>query len=89
MDGGRPGQRGDNASVPQAIPALGENGSGLIAYSFKAGTGDNTASARTTLGGLGPQFALSNPAFGAVTSPVDAAAGSGTFAAAVFVQQSG
>lgn len=80
---------GDNASAPQAIPALGENGSGLIAYSFKSGTGDNTASARTTLGGLGQQFALSNPAFGVVTSPVDAAAGSGTVAAAVFVQQSG
>ena len=80
---------GDNASVPQAIPALGENGSGLIAYSFKSGAGDNTASARTTLGGLGQQFALSNPAFGVVTSPVDAAAGSGAFAAAVFVQQSG
>ncbi|HEX6651221.1 MAG TPA: hypothetical protein VF072_00640, partial [Thermoleophilaceae bacterium] len=80
---------GDNASVPQAIPALGENGSGLLAYSFKAGTGDNTASARTTLGGLGQQFALSNPAFGVVTSSVDAAAGSGAFAAAAFVQQSG
>ena len=75
--------------MPQAIPALGENGSGLIAYSFKSGAGDNTASARTTLGGLGQQFALSNPAFGVVTSPVDAAAGSGAFAAAVFVQQSG
>ena len=80
---------GDNANVPQAVPALGENGSGLIAYSFKSGAGDNTAQARTTLGGLGPQTALSNPAFGAVTSPVDAAAGSGVFAAAVFVQQSG
>jgi hypothetical protein len=80
---------GDNASVPQAIPALGENGSGLIAYSFKAGAGDNTAQARTTLGGLGSQFALSNPAFGAVASSVDAAAGSGAFAAAAFVQQSG
>jgi hypothetical protein len=80
---------GDNASVPQAIPALGENGSGLLAYAFKSGTGDNTASARTTLGGLGPQFALSNPAFGVVTGAVDAAAGSGAFAAAVFVQQSG
>ena len=80
---------GDNASVPQAIPALGENGSGLIAYSFKSGAGDNTASARTTLSGLGPQFALSNPAFGAVISGVDAAAGSGAFAAAAFIQQSG
>ncbi len=33
----------DNASSPQAIPALGENGSGLIAYAFKSGTGANTA----------------------------------------------
>jgi hypothetical protein len=80
---------GDNSSVPQAIPALGENGSGLIAYTFKSGTGANTASARTTLGGLGAQFALSNPAFGDVLGSVDAAAGSGAFAAAAFIQQSG
>ncbi|HKP20664.1 MAG TPA: hypothetical protein VJT68_04060 [Thermoleophilaceae bacterium] len=80
---------GDNASVPQAVPALGENGSGLIAYSFKSGTGDNTASARTTFGGLGAQTVLSNPTFGPVISAVDAAAGSGAFAAAAFVQQSG
>jgi hypothetical protein len=80
---------GDNASVPQAIPALGENGSGLLAYAFKSGAGDNTAAARTTFGGLGPQFTLSNPAFGAVIGAPDAAAGSGAFAAAAFVQQSG
>lgn len=80
---------GDNASVPQAIPALGENGSGLIAYSFKSGTGDNTAVARTTFGGLGAQTPLSNPAFGSVLGSVDAAAGSGAFAAVAFVQQSG
>ena len=79
----------DNASVPQAIPALGENGSGLIAYAFKSGTGANTAAARTTFGGLGPQIELSNPAFGALQSALDSSAGSGTFAAAAFVQQSG
>jgi len=80
---------GDNASVPQAIPALGENGSGLLAYSFKTGTGDNTAVARTTFGGLGPQTTLSNPAFGSVLGSVDAAAGSGAFAAVAFAQHSG
>ena len=79
----------DNGSVPQAIPALGENGSGLIAYAFKSGTGDNTAQARTTFGGLGAQTELSNPAFGAVIGAPDASAGSGAFAAAAFVQQSG
>jgi hypothetical protein len=80
---------GDNASVPQAIPALGENGSGLIAYAFKSGTDPNTASARTTFGGLGAQIELSNPAFGNLLSTVDASAGSGAFAAATFIQQSG
>jgi hypothetical protein len=79
----------DNDSVPQAVPALGENGSGLIAYSFKSGTGDNTAVARTTFGGLGSQIVLSNPAFGAVLGSVDASAGSGAFAAVAFAQQSG
>jgi hypothetical protein len=80
---------GDNASVPQGIPALGENGSGLIAYAFKVGTGVNTATARTTLGGLGADIELSNPPFGALLSGVDASAGSGAIAAAAFVQQSG
>jgi len=79
----------ENGSVPQAIPALGENGSGLIAYAFKSGTGANTAVARTTFGGLGPQTELSNPAFGALLSSVDASAGSGAFAVAAFIQQSG
>lgn len=79
----------DNASVPQAIPALGENGSGLIAYAFKSGSGANTAAGRTTFGGLAPQIELSNPAFGALQSSLDASAGSGAFAAAAFVQQSG
>ena len=78
-----------NASVPGGVPALGENGSGLIAYAFKTGGGANTAQARTTFGGLGPQTALSNPAFGAVLGGPDAAAGSGAFAAAAFVQQAG
>jgi hypothetical protein len=77
----------DNASVPGGIPALGENGSGLIAYAFKTGTGANTAQARTTLGGLGPQTELSDPAFGALVGSLDASAGSGAFAAAAFVQQ--
>ena len=49
---------GDNASVPQAIPALGENGSGLIAYAFKSGTGDNTAVAQDDLRRLAPDRAL-------------------------------
>jgi hypothetical protein len=31
----------DNSSVPGGIPALGENGSGLIAYAFKAGAGQH------------------------------------------------
>jgi hypothetical protein len=79
----------DNSRVPQAIPALGENGSGLIAYAFKGATGDNTAQARTTFGGLGAQVELSNPTFGAVIGAPDAAAGSGAFAAAAFIQQSG
>jgi hypothetical protein len=79
----------DNASVPQAFPALGENGSGLIAYAFKSGAGANTATARTTLGGLGADIELSNPAFGDLFGGVDAAAGSGAFAAASFVQRSG
>jgi hypothetical protein len=61
----------------------------LIAYAFKSGTGDNTAQARTTFGGLGAQTELSNPAFGAVIGAPDASAGSGAFAAAAFVQQSG
>jgi hypothetical protein len=52
----------------------------LLAYSFKVRGGRQHGFGRTTLGGLGPQIALSNPAFGAVTSPVDAAAGSGAFA---------
>jgi hypothetical protein len=80
---------GDNGSVPQAIPALGENGSGLIAYAFKAATGLNKATARTTLGGLGGEIELSNPAFGALQSSLDASAGSGAIAAAAFAQQSG
>jgi hypothetical protein len=79
----------DNASVPGGIPALGENGSGLIAYAFKAGAGVNTAKARTTFGGLGAEIELSNPAFGAVLNGLGASAGSGAFAAAAFVQQSG
>jgi hypothetical protein len=77
----------DNASAPLGIPALGENGSGLIAYSFKAAAGVNTAKARTTFGGLGGEIELSNPAFGAVTTGLDASAGSGAYAAAAFVQQ--
>src|SRR4029453_2378641 len=58
-------------------------------YAFKAGTGLNTATARTTLGGLGGNIELSNPAFGALVNSVDASAGPGAFAAAAFVQQSG
>jgi hypothetical protein len=77
----------DNGSVPGGIPALGENGSGLIAYAFKAGAGVNTARARTTFGGLGAETTLSNPAFGAVLTALDASAGSGAYAAATFVQQ--
>ena len=77
----------DNASVPGGIPALGENGSGLTAYVFKAAAGVNTAKARTTFGGLGAEIELSNPAFGAVLSALDASAGSGAYAAATFVQQ--
>jgi hypothetical protein len=77
----------DNASVPGGIPALGENGSGLIAYVFKAPAGVNTARARTTFGGLGAEITLSNPAFGTVLSSLDASAGSGAYAAATFVQQ--
>jgi hypothetical protein len=77
----------DNGSVPGGIPALGENGSGLIAYVFKAGAGVNTARARTTFDGLGAETALSNPAFGAVLTALDASAGSGAYAAATFVQQ--
>jgi len=78
----------DNASVPAGIPALGENGSGMIAYAFKAGiAGTNTAKARTTFGGLGAEIELSNPAFGALVGGVDAATGSGAFAPAVFTQQ--
>jgi hypothetical protein len=80
---------GDNGSVPGGIPALGENGSGLIAYVFKAGAGDNTATGRTTFGGLGGEIELSNPAFGAVQGSLDASAGSGAYAAATFVQQVG
>jgi hypothetical protein len=80
---------GDNGSVPGGIPALGENGSGLIAYVFKAGAGDNTAKGRTTFGGLGGEIELSNPAFGAVQGSLDASAGSGAYAAATFVQQVG
>jgi hypothetical protein len=77
----------DNASVPGGIPALGENGSGLIAYAFKSGTGANTAKARTTFGGLGAEIELSNPAFGDLLGALDASAGSGAYAAATFVQQ--
>ena len=77
----------DNASVPAGIPALGENGSGLIAYVFKAAAGVNTARARPTFGGLGAEITLSNPAFGAVLGALDASAGSGAYAAATFVQQ--
>jgi hypothetical protein len=79
----------DNGSVPGGIPALGENGAGLIAYAFKLGFGANTAQARTVLGGLGPQIELSNPSFGAVVGGLDASAGSGAFGAATFVQQAG
>ena len=78
----------ENASVPQAIPALGENGSGLIAYAFKSGTGANTAAARTTFGGLGSRSSF--PIRPLVLSrSLDASAGSGASAAAAFVQQSG
>jgi hypothetical protein len=77
----------DNASVPGGIPALGENGSGLIAYAFKSGTGANTAKGRPTLGGLGAEIELSNSAFGDLLGSVDASAGSGAYAAAAFVQQ--
>jgi hypothetical protein len=79
----------DNASVPGGVPALGENGSGLIAYAFQAGTGVNAAKARTTLGGRGAEIELSNPAFGALLGGLDASAASGAYAAATFVQQSG
>jgi hypothetical protein len=77
----------DNSSVPGGIPALGENGSGLIAYAFKAGTGANTAKGRPTFGGLGAEIELSNPAFGDLLGALDASAGSGAYAAATFVQQ--
>ena len=77
----------DNSSVPAGIPALGENGSGMIAYAFKSGTGANTAKARTTFGGLGAEIELSNPTFGDLLGSLDAAAGSGSFGAAAFVQQ--
>jgi len=77
----------DNASVPGGIPALGENGSGLIAYAFKSGTGANTAKARTAFGGLGAEIELSNPAFGDVQNALDASTGSGAFGAAAFLQQ--
>ncbi len=77
----------DNASVPGGVPALGENGSGLIAYVFKEGAGVNTARARTTFGGLGAETTLSNPAFGDLLGSLDASAGSGAYAAAAFVQQ--
>jgi hypothetical protein len=77
----------DNASVPGGIPALGENGSGLIAYAFKAGAGANTAKGRPTFGGLGAEIELSNPAFGDLLGSLDASAGSGAYAAATFVQQ--
>jgi hypothetical protein len=79
----------DNASVPGGVPALGENGSGLVAYAFKAGTGPNKATARTTLGGLGGEIELSNPAFGDLLGGLDASSGSGAYAAAAFAQQSG
>ena len=76
-----------NASVPGGVPALGENGSGLIAYVFKSGTGANTAKAKTTFGGLGAEIELSKPAFGDVLGSLDASAGSGAYAAATFLQQ--
>ena len=62
---GRLGARLATAEQEVTIPALGENGSGLIAYVFKSGTGANTAKARPTFGGLGGEIELSNPAFGA------------------------
>jgi hypothetical protein len=77
----------DNDSAPLGIPALGENGSGLLAYVFKSGTGANTAKGRPTFGGLGAEVELSNSAFGDVVGSLDASAGSGAYAAATFVQQ--
>jgi hypothetical protein len=79
-----------NSAVPQGSPAIGENGSGLISYNFKAGAAEPVINrAKTTLGGLGAVQTLSNPAFGDVTGSPDAAAGSGAFAAVTFQQTSG
>ena len=76
-----------NETVPLGSPGIGENGSGLVGYRFQAAVaGPIIARARTTLGGAGAAQTLSDPAFGDVTSGVEVAAGSGTFAAVSFLQ---
>ena len=78
---------GASETVPSGIPVMGDNGSGMFAYAFKEGAaGDTTAQARTTLGGLSAPITLSNPAFGAVGGLISASSGSGTYAAASFLQ---
>jgi hypothetical protein len=79
-----------NATVPLASPAIGQNGSGLVAYKFQPAPAQPIITrARTTLGGLGAELTLSGPALGEVVSGSDAAAGPGAFGAVTFVQRTG
>ena len=78
----------DNDNPARTAAAMGENGSGLIAWRHDPGGGANVKIlARTTLGGLGTELTLSNNAFGSVgSSEIEAAADTGEQAVVAFVQ---
>jgi hypothetical protein len=79
----------DNSSVPFVIPAIGENGSGIVAWE-QGPAATESLLARTTFGGLGTVQTLSNPDFGPVAgNGPQAAAGPGGSAAVTFLQVEG
>jgi hypothetical protein len=78
----------DNDAPARTAAALGENGSGLIAWRHRpAGTLDVRILARTTGGGPGPELTLSNGSFGSAGgSALEAGADNGRKALVAFVQ---
>ena len=78
----------DNDSPARTATALGENGSGLIAWRHDpGGAGDKTILGRTTQGGLSPELTLSDPTFGTANGfGLEAAADNGAKAVVAFTQ---
>jgi hypothetical protein len=79
----------DNGAAAAPVPALAENGTGLVAWKPGGGGAKTVVAQIRTSSGFGAQTTLSSPAFGAESSSgLSAAADSGSRAIVAFIQGS-